>query len=155
MSKQIQIRRGSATEHENFTGAIGEITMDTTNKTLRIHDGETAGGIILAKQSELESADYVIESQMLTEENGYTWYKKYKSGWIEQGGFIKESDTDNNTAFFPIEFSNTNYTVVITAANPGSVDYVSRQIFAKETNSFNAFNYSGGYTAWSWIACGI
>lgn len=45
MSRQIQIRRGSAAEHENFIGAIGEITMDTTNKILRVHDGETLGGI--------------------------------------------------------------------------------------------------------------
>ena len=37
MSRQIQIRRGTAAEHENFTGAIGEITMDTTNKTRRRH----------------------------------------------------------------------------------------------------------------------
>lgn len=44
MSRQIQIRRGSAAEHSNFTGAIGEITMDTTNKTLRVHDGVTPGG---------------------------------------------------------------------------------------------------------------
>ena len=49
MSRQIQIRRGTATEHENFTGAIGEVTMDTTNKTLRVHDGTTAGGIPLAR----------------------------------------------------------------------------------------------------------
>lgn len=49
MSRQIQIRRGSATEHNTFIGAIGEITMDTTNKTLRVHDGETAGGIELAR----------------------------------------------------------------------------------------------------------
>ena len=44
MSRQIQIRRGTAAEHDNFTGALGEITMDTTNKTLRIHDGVTNGG---------------------------------------------------------------------------------------------------------------
>ncbi|MBQ8255610.1 MAG: hypothetical protein IJY99_01445 [Alphaproteobacteria bacterium] len=49
MSRQIQIRRGTATEHENFTGAIGEVTMDTTNKTLRVHDGETLGGIAMAR----------------------------------------------------------------------------------------------------------
>ncbi len=55
MSKQIQIRRGSATEHEDFTGALGEVTMDTTNKTLRVHDGETAGGIAIAKQNELDN----------------------------------------------------------------------------------------------------
>lgn len=56
MSRQIQIRRGTAAENNSFTGAIGEITMDTTNKTLRIHDGETVGGIALAKQSEVSNA---------------------------------------------------------------------------------------------------
>lgn len=49
MSRQIQFRRGTATEHENFIGAMGEITVDTTNKTLRVHDGETAGGTMLAR----------------------------------------------------------------------------------------------------------
>lgn len=52
MSRQIQIRRGTAAENDAFTGAIGEITMDTTNKTLRVHDGSTLGGTKLAKQSE-------------------------------------------------------------------------------------------------------
>ena len=73
MSRQIQIRRGSATEHEDFTGAIGEITMDTTNKTLRVHDGETVGGTPLAKQSDLDTADYVVEYQNPTAENNYSW----------------------------------------------------------------------------------
>ncbi len=50
-----QIRRGTAEQNDAFTGAIGEVTMDTTNKTLRVHDGTTAGGTTLAKQSELSS----------------------------------------------------------------------------------------------------
>ena len=53
MSRQIQIRKGTSVEHENFTGVIGEVTMDTTNKTLRVHDGETVGGTVLAKKSEI------------------------------------------------------------------------------------------------------
>ena len=53
MSRQIQIRRGTATEQENFTGAIGEVTYDTTNKTLRVHDGENTGGTILAKKTDI------------------------------------------------------------------------------------------------------
>ena len=61
MSRQIQIRRGTATEHENFTGAMGEVTMDTTNKTLRVHDGETAGGTPLAKQSEIPTIPPIPE----------------------------------------------------------------------------------------------
>ncbi len=60
MARQIQIRRGTAEEHENFTGAIGEITMDITYKTLRVHDGETVGGTMLAKQSEVLNIDDII-----------------------------------------------------------------------------------------------
>lgn len=44
MSRQIQIRRGTAAQHSSFTGAIGEVTMDTTNNSLRVHDGVTPGG---------------------------------------------------------------------------------------------------------------
>jgi len=44
MSSQVQFRRGTATQNNAFTGAIGEITYDTDNKTLRLHDGTTAGG---------------------------------------------------------------------------------------------------------------
>ena len=48
MAKQLQLRKGTATEHDTFTGANGEVTVDTTNKTLRVHDGSTVGGIRLA-----------------------------------------------------------------------------------------------------------
>ena len=48
MAKQLQLRKGTATEHDTFTGANGEVTVDTTNKTLRVHDGTTAGGTRLA-----------------------------------------------------------------------------------------------------------
>lgn len=49
---QVKLRRGTDTEHSSFTGAEGEVTVDTTNDTLRVHDGTTAGGVRLAKLSE-------------------------------------------------------------------------------------------------------
>ena len=48
MAIQIQLRQGTTTEHNTFTDAVGEVTVDTTNKTLRVHDGTTAGGTRLA-----------------------------------------------------------------------------------------------------------
>ena len=48
MAIQIQLRQGTTTEHNTFTGAVGELTYDTTNKTLRVHDGSTVGGTSLA-----------------------------------------------------------------------------------------------------------
>jgi hypothetical protein len=47
MSTQIQYRRGTAAQNDVFTGAQGEITVDTTNVTLRVHDGVTIGGTTL------------------------------------------------------------------------------------------------------------
>jgi len=45
MAKQVQLRRGDASDHATFTGAIGELTYVSDDKTLRIHDGSTAGGV--------------------------------------------------------------------------------------------------------------
>ena len=55
MATAIQRRRGTATQHGSFTGLAGEITIDTTNNTVRVHDGSTAGGHRLAKYSEITS----------------------------------------------------------------------------------------------------
>ena len=50
---QVQFRRGTTTQHSSFTGAVGEVTVDTDLDTLRVHDGSTAGGVRLAKHSEI------------------------------------------------------------------------------------------------------
>lgn len=50
MARQIQMRRGTSAQHNSFTGAPGEVTVDTDLNTLRVHDGVTPGGTILAKQ---------------------------------------------------------------------------------------------------------
>ena len=55
MAIQIQLRQGTTTEHNTFKGAVGEVTVDTTKKTLVVHDGVTAGGTVLAKVSEVPS----------------------------------------------------------------------------------------------------
>lgn len=114
MSRQIQFRRGSSAEHETFTGAPGEITVDTTNNTLRVHDGETPGGTTLAKQSEIPDLtpyDYVIEWQTPTADNNYTWYRKYKSGWVEQGGQLKldELTSETRSISLPVQMANNQY----------------------------------------------
>jgi hypothetical protein len=44
MATQVQFRRGTTSQNNAFTGAIGEITYDTEVKTLRLHDGSSSGG---------------------------------------------------------------------------------------------------------------
>ena len=50
MAKLLKLRRGTTTQHGSFTGAEGEVTIDTTKDTAVVHDGSTAGGKPLAKQ---------------------------------------------------------------------------------------------------------
>lgn len=56
MATQVQLRRGTTAQHAGFTGAVGEITVDTDLDTIKVHDGSTAGGIRLARYDELGSS---------------------------------------------------------------------------------------------------
>ena len=44
MATQVQFRRGTTAEHSGFKGAEGEVTVDTSLKTVVIHDAITNGG---------------------------------------------------------------------------------------------------------------
>lgn len=44
MATEVRWRRGTAAQHAAFTGALSEITHDTTMNALRVHDGSTPGG---------------------------------------------------------------------------------------------------------------
>ena len=57
MAKQLQLRSGTTTEHNTFTGAVGEVTVDTTNKTLRVHDGSTVGGHVVGAVEDTLTSD--------------------------------------------------------------------------------------------------
>ena len=45
MPTQLQFRRGTTSQNNSFTGAVGEITVDTDTDALILHDGSGAGGI--------------------------------------------------------------------------------------------------------------
>ena len=45
MSTQVQFRRGDQTATNAFKGALGEVTVNTSNNSLVVHDASTLGGI--------------------------------------------------------------------------------------------------------------
>jgi len=45
MPTQLQFRRGTTSQNNGFTGALGEITVDADTDALIIHNGSDAGGI--------------------------------------------------------------------------------------------------------------
>ena len=55
-------------------------------------------------------ADYVIA--VWTAADGSAWYRKYSSGWVEQGGTLPTGTTTVLTITFPVQFANADYTIL-------------------------------------------
>ena len=60
MPLQFQFRRGSTSQNNSFTGAVGELSIDTTLKQIRLHDGSTAGGTIVGGYATTGSGNVVL-----------------------------------------------------------------------------------------------
>lgn len=59
MATQVQLRRGTTAQHASFTGAVGEITVDTDKKVTVVHDGVTAGGFPGVQSSAIQTQEFV------------------------------------------------------------------------------------------------
>lgn len=158
-SHSLVPKRGDGAVNDAYTGVPGEITVDMDAKTVRVHDGETTGGVAMARVTDT-IGDWVVESQLPTAENNYTWYRKYKSGWVEQGqGLIYAKSSTITTHTLPIEMSNTNYTIAITSnMNNSATGGYSSGIDSITTTSFNTRGWNTGTSygnTFSWYVCGI
>ena len=91
MAKQLQLRKGTTTEHDTFTGAQGELTYDTTLKSLVLHDGVTAGGVKIPYLSN----DLVPSTMLPTATESVVGASKIATTAIAQAGV---NDTDFITA---------------------------------------------------------
>jgi hypothetical protein len=78
MASQVQYRRGTNAQNIAFTGALAEITVDTTNGTLRVHDGFTPGGSNVATVSYVTAQIAALSANSITD--GTSNVKVYASG---------------------------------------------------------------------------
>ena len=67
MAKLLKLRRGSTSQHSSFTGAEGEVTIDTTKDTAVVHDGAQAGGRPLAREDMSNVSSASIAGQLGTD----------------------------------------------------------------------------------------
>jgi hypothetical protein len=56
MATQVQFRRGTSAETATFTGAVGEVTVDTVKQTCVVHNASQAGGYPLLREDGTNSA---------------------------------------------------------------------------------------------------
>ena len=121
---------------------VGQITEALNDKTDRdLQNINTVAG-----------ADAVVEYQMPTAENGYTWYRKYKSGWVEQGGFLPKTSGDvQNTVVLPVEMASSVYNITKTATDEtvsGGVTWFCYTITNQTTTGFKTYTGTNWAVYW-------
>jgi len=97
MPDQIQWRGGSTAEHAVFTGAVREITVDTTKKTLVVHDGVTVGGLPLMREDMANSTASVGVLQNLSGHSGALITNGVSLSWLD--GPLGERNFIHNSCF--------------------------------------------------------
>ena len=142
MSEQWQLRRGTTAENDNFTGAAGEVTMDTDTGALRVHDGVTTGGKGLV--------DSVIEFQAPTADNNHTWYRKYASGWVEQGGH-----SESLAVTLPVTMADTHYHTMTNVIYNDSNSALWNAIGYIASKTTTGFTKGGTATKFEWEVRGM
>ena len=56
-----------------------------------------------------DEPDVVVKTQLPTADNNYTWYRLYKSGWVEQGGRGGALENGAKIITLPIAMADTNF----------------------------------------------
>ena len=104
MATEIKLRRGTKAQHDDgsgFTGALGEVTVDTTDDTLRVHDGSLKGGHVIAKLSDVEASDTLSEMSDVNltspADGSLLKYDNASSKWIDSAKLTETSSGINVT----------------------------------------------------------
>ena len=104
--------------------SVSTLTTTTGNHTTSIGtlDNRTTGII-----------DYVIETQTPTAQNNYTWYRKYKSGWVEQGGYIA-SGGGGIAVTLPVTMADANYQIILTGKHDSNTAGSTTSVSVRQGN---------------------
>ena len=125
MPTSVQFRRGTGAQNDAFTGAAGELSVDTDKNVIRVHDNSTAGGQALVG----ETATQTLTNKTLTAPNltsptiGGTAIAEFISDTVgamvgsntENGISVTYDDTDNT-----IDFDVSDFDITLTGAVTGS-----------------------------------
>jgi len=79
MPTVLQFRRGTTTQNNSFTGTAGELSVDTTLDTLRVHDGSTAGGFALLKETGISNLTLNAQAEIRLGDSDSSNYVGFKS----------------------------------------------------------------------------
>lgn len=96
--------------------------------------------------------DYVVESKMPTEDDP-SWYRVYKSGWVEQGGrYPSHSNNYGFTITLLKEMNDYNYSVFLSSDCQAEGTWVGNEVGRQTTTLYvwkgGGVSSSNAYTYW-------
>ena len=98
MATQVQLRRGNTAQTSTFTGATAEITIDTDKEVVVVHDGVTAGGYPLARESALTANQVFSQASFNTANSAFATANAATATNLTQNNSIAAAFTAANTA---------------------------------------------------------
>ena len=168
----VNTHNSAAAPHPGKFDAAGAATsaVNTHNSAASPHPGKfEAAGAVAAHNSAADAhpdlrgrldaiADHVVE--VWTAADGSAWYRKYSSGWVEQGGTLPAGTTTTLTITFPMQFANADYTILKSFSihndgegGGGSLIYNQAGFYAKTATSART-SMTNLMDAAFWIAFG-
>ena len=79
MPTVLQFRRGTTAQNNSFTGTAGELSIDTTLDTIRVHDAITAGGFALLKETGISNLTLNAQAEIRLGDSDSSNYVGFKS----------------------------------------------------------------------------
>ncbi len=142
MADQLQLRRGTTAQVLAFTGAQGELIIDTDKDTIVVQDGVTAGGFPLATETALVDGTFYFNDNtgggsaanayILSQKSNTNVPTQYKDG-IQLGFTTANANTGPSTAsFVGLGVKSLKY--------PGGVDPAPGDISGRVTLVYDATN---------------
>jgi hypothetical protein len=127
MAVQVQLRRGNTSQHSTFTGAEGELTVNTEKDIIVVHDGVTAGGHEVARVNNpyfngtVNVANVNFSNSLHPNSNGthsigngtFRWEKLWLSNSGISIGTNAHTITSNSTTFVFTQNVTTNDSFII------------------------------------------
>ena len=140
-------------------GDISTLRQTVTDLSTTVGGHTTSIGTLDSRTSNI--SDYVIQSQTPSADNNYTWYRKYKSGWVEQGGkttavTIAAGWSADQTLVLPITMSNDEYTITFgLISGDFGIIKISKTTTGGTISLYNRSASSSGTYQATWYVCGF
>lgn len=138
------------------TASAAAETASAAAKTAENAEKNIEVALASRARTDLANVDTNLDFVVDTWRSGTSWYRKYRSGWVEQGGFVAQGDSPIVT--LPVEMADTDYWAMGQSQNDSNTTAALHDL---QIHSKTATTLKVGYTGWVtayrdfiWIVCG-